>query len=54
MKTYTIKPECIDLLCLDLEAAAHIYTLAEVAEDASNFGMTAEDYISAYMDEKED
>lgn len=54
MTTYTIKPEYIDELCIDLESATHIYTIDEVKADAENFGMELDEYISKYMDEHND
>lgn len=54
MTTYTIKPECIDQLCIDPESAYHTYTLEEVIEDADNFEMNLADYITKFMDIDQD
>ena len=54
MTTYTIKPECIDQLSVDSESAHHTQSLAEVIEDADNFGMNLADYITKYMDVHQD
>lgn len=54
MTTYTIKADRIDTLCLDVESATHIYTLAEIIEDAANFAQDLAAYITENLDVHQD